>query len=123
MTEAREGGALIWDRVATPFGVEVQATGSLTQNVRFPGQYKDDETDLLQNWNRGYDPLLGRYVQSDPIGLMGGVNTYAYVGGNPVSGYDPYGRERIVVTRRGKNRSNGSFNIVRGGKIYTPARP
>ena len=84
-------GALVWDRVATPFGVEVQTTGSLTQNVRFPGQYKDDETALFQNWNRDYDPLLGRYVQSDPIGLMGGVNTYAYVEGNALRLIDPTG--------------------------------
>ncbi len=84
-------GAIVWDRVQDPFGVEVSATGSLTLPSRFPGQYADIESGFNQNWNRDYDPSLGRYVQSDPIGLMGGINTYAYVEGNPVARVDPDG--------------------------------
>jgi RHS repeat-associated protein len=60
-------------------------------NVRFPGQYYDQETGLHYNYYRTYDPATGRYITSDPIGLNGGVNTFGYVGGNPVYWSDQYG--------------------------------
>ena len=84
-------GAVLWDRIATPFGEEHTVTGTLTQKLEFPGQIEDSETAFFQNWHREYDPELGRYVQSDPIGLLGGINTYGYVGGNPVMYVDPMG--------------------------------
>jgi RHS repeat-associated protein len=62
-------------------------------NLRFPGQYYQSETGLNQNWNRDYDPQVGRYVESDPIGLLGGVNTYAYALNNPIRYIDLNGRE------------------------------
>ena len=60
-------------------------------NLRFPGQYLDAETGLHYNYFRDYDPATGRYIESDPAGLAAGLNTYAYVGSDPVGSVDPLG--------------------------------
>uniref|UniRef100_UPI0025E0C7CC RHS repeat-associated core domain-containing protein n=1 Tax=Undibacterium sp. TaxID=1914977 RepID=UPI0025E0C7CC len=62
--------------------------GAFTYNPRFPGQVYDRESGLFYNYFRDYDPATGRYVESDPIGLGSGINTYGYVGGNPISKFD-----------------------------------
>jgi RHS repeat-associated protein len=67
------------------------ALGAFTYNLRMPGQYFDKETGNFQNYFRDYDSSLGRYVQSDPIGIAAGVSTYGYVGGRPLSAVDRYG--------------------------------
>lgn len=83
-------GAVVWRWEGKAFG-DSQPTGSIAMNLRFPGQYYDAETGLHYNWNRYYDPKLGRYITSDPIGLEGGLNTYAYVKDNPLRWFDPTG--------------------------------
>jgi RHS repeat-associated protein len=72
------------------------AAGNFTFNLRFAGQYFDKESSLHYNHHRDYDPTLGRYVQSDPIGLAGGLNTYLYVGADPNGGVDPDGLQSAI---------------------------
>lgn len=60
-------------------------------NLRFPGQVFDGQAGLRYNVRRDYDPATGKYTESDPIGLLGGVSSYAYVGGNPMLYVDPLG--------------------------------
>ena len=84
-----------WDN-QDPFGNNVpnqnpSGQGNFQYNQRFPGQYYDKETNLHYNINRDYDPAIGRYIQSDPIGLEGGINTYTYVNDNPLLWSDLYG--------------------------------
>jgi RHS repeat-associated protein len=89
--------AVLWRWDPEPFGTalpneDVDGNGEkLVMNIRYPGQYYDQETGLNYNNFRDYDASIGRYVQSDPIGLAGGINTYSYVNGNPVNFVDPRG--------------------------------
>ena len=87
-------GATIWSWAyqTNAFGEKAPAaTGTYVLNLRFPGQYFDAETGTSYNYFRNYEPATGRYVQSDPVGLMGGMSTYAYAGNNPLVYTDPTG--------------------------------
>jgi RHS repeat-associated protein len=91
---------------------------NFTNNLRFPGQYYDVETGKHYNYFRDYDPSTGRYTTSDPIGLDGGLNTYGYVGGNPLKFIDPTGLSNAVV-----DRANGAITVTmdNGQTITYPA--
>jgi len=82
--------AVVWAWDSTAFGLG-NPTGSITFNLRFPGQYYDVGTNQFYNHNRFYNPELGRYMEADPIGLEGGLNPYAYAGSNPIMNSDSKG--------------------------------
>ncbi len=88
-TSSNQGVAWRWEGDA--FGKAQPQSFGATINLRFPGQYHDLESGLYYNHHRYYQPQTGRYITSDPIGLAGGLNTYGYVSGNPLSYTDSSG--------------------------------
>ncbi|HHM8552680.1 TPA: RHS repeat domain-containing protein, partial [Pseudomonas aeruginosa] len=91
-------GQIAWQWQSDAFGRgEALSQGSTQVNLRFSGQYYDAESGLHYNYFRDYDPETGRYVESDPIGLAGGLNTFSYVYGNPVNLIDPNGLAGTTV--------------------------
>lgn len=108
-----------WDLAGEPFGADAperdpDADGNwFVFDMRFPGQRYDAGSGLNYNYFRDYEPATGRYAQSDPLGLKGGLNTYAYVEGNPLGAIDPFGLQQHTNqwqrdVMRGNN-ENGSL--------------
>jgi RHS repeat-associated protein len=99
-----------WDQ-QEPFGNNVadenpSGLGTFDLPLRLPGQYFDKETGQQYNYFRDcYDPTMGRYCQSDPIGLRGGLNTYAYVSNNPLTSTDPLGLQADALDGDGRRGS------------------
>ena len=84
-------GQIVWQATYKAWGeVETLAVSEVEQNLRFQGQYFDDETGLHYNTFRYYDPEVGRFITQDPIGLYGGLNVYHYAA-NPTAWIDPLG--------------------------------
>jgi RHS repeat-associated protein len=130
--------AILWRWDSDPFGSSAANedpdgdTTSFVFNPRFPGQYFDAESGLSYNYFRDYDPAVGGYIQSDPIGLRGGVNTYAYVRGNPLLGLDRFGlfddwtgkyTRPIVETATRCLASAGAVATAIGGGLVAIATP
>jgi len=84
-------GKEVWSADIDVYGARQGGTGHAQAcPFRFPGQYEDEETGLYYNRFRYYDPEAGNYVSQDPIGLLGGLRPYGYVG-NTLKSIDPYG--------------------------------
>ncbi|EFM8968161.1 hypothetical protein HGL71_002374 [Escherichia coli] len=85
-------GKIVWETGYQVWGNTIQEKdhGGVEQNLRYQGQYLDRETGLHYNLHRYYDPDVGRFMVTDPIGLAGGINLYAYAP-NPLSWIDPLG--------------------------------
>ncbi|RLQ20833.1 hypothetical protein DWB85_15670 [Seongchinamella sediminis] len=82
---------VVWNANYRPFGQADIDVAAITNNLRFPGQYFDAETGLHQNYFRDYDSSWGRYIETDPLGIEGGINTYSYSNNNPFTYLDPFG--------------------------------
>jgi RHS repeat-associated protein len=97
----------------TPPDQNPSGIGNFDFPLRFAGQYADPETGLNYNYFRDYDPQIGRYVQSDPIGLFGGINTYAYGDNNPLSKLDRFGLNSLDPSRSSPSRPSfpGPFDV------------
>lgn len=110
---ARDVAVWTWDAKSEAFGnsppnQDPDLDGiTFVFNMRFPGQRLDAASGLVYNYFRDYDPTTGRYIQSDPIGLDGGVSTYSYTTSNPLSSADPDGLQ-------GVNRTNATLNTAPG---------
>lgn len=95
----------------------------VVQNIRFQGQWEDAETGLYYNRFRYYDPDAVRYISQDPIGLMGGINTHAYVK-NPTSFVDPLGLSGGCDSEIlfGQKRISGNFRQNSGAPEFIEGR-
>ena len=109
------------DLLANAFGANIPdanplGLGDYALDLRFPGQHYDTETGLNYNYYRDYEPTTGRYIESDPIGLAGDINSYAYVGGSPLNWTDMYGLSkggRRNLGTEGFNKNSNPDDVAR----------
>ena len=112
-----ERGQAVWYAThVDPYGaVEVHPSSTLELNLRWPGHYYDPDTGLHCNRHRYYDPTLGRFLQSDPLGHGGGVNVYAYAA-SPLTTVDLIGLDHAGATSPNARGADGPS--PNGEKVY-----
>jgi len=110
-----------WDLLQTSFGDHpaTALVNGFELNLRYPGQYFDAETGSHYNYFRDYDPRTSQYIESDPIGLRGGVSTYVYARSNPFVGSDFYGLQANGVGCL----ALGAAGAVVGAIVCSPTGP
>jgi RHS repeat-associated protein len=125
-------GMVVWSANYSSFGeTTVDGSSTITNNLRFPGQYYDEETGLHYNRFRYYVPNIGRYNRPDPIGQFGNLNTYIYASNSPMLNYDELGlfmSSYQCAKRIGKKYENMPVSdkyqhCMAGGEIYRECGP
>ncbi|SCX60927.1 RHS repeat-associated core domain-containing protein [Kosakonia sacchari] len=115
-------GDIVWQGVSTTWGRSERensnADWDVPQNLRFQGQYLDRETGLHYNTFRYYDPCGGRYTQMDPIGLLGGLNTYTYVV-DPLGWVDPWGLVCWSTAQKNYWKDVGADELANPSGLYS----
>ena len=113
-------GTVVWSADYKPFGEATITVSTITNNLRFPGQYYDAETGLMYNFARTYNPAIGRYIESDPLGIEEGENhLYVYVENNPIVNSDPWG----LMGAKGDNPAGIPKIFVPPSKLPCGKRP
>lgn len=120
ITDQGKSQVWLWDH--DPWG-NGQPSGTFSYNLRFPGQFYDTQTGNHYNYYRDYDPRIGRYIESDPIGLAGGINTYTYADGNPVNWFDQQGTIVLADNLIGAAIGAGSYVAAQYLKSITECQP
>jgi len=116
-----DNGAVAWTESYTPYGISLVNNASNDNQAGFTGHIKDSDTGLTYMQARYYDPVVSRFLSHDPIEftvespLM--FNRYSYTEGNPINATDPFGLEKVEVTRRVRDSNSLGKNGSRIGDM------
>jgi RHS repeat-associated protein len=115
--------AQLWTWFSDPFGADAAnpnpaGAGTFAYNLRFPGQLFDGQAGLHYNGLRDYDPAIGKFVESDPVGIVSGINTFSYASSNSLSVFDPSGLSSAIY-----NPSAGVVTVVNGAGVSVGTFP
>jgi RHS repeat-associated protein len=120
-------GAIVENYTYDPYGTPSLTISTINNRYRFTGREYDEESGLYHYRARAYSPAIGRFMQRDPIGILGGINLYAYVGNRPINYTDAYGLLNPkggcafgVCTYTQKDYENGKKDLKEGMKQKYP---